>query len=264
MSMEKHKPKLANAKVATQLSKRMGPRVRGKRAKGAAEYGKPMSLTPAHRKMLLSMTPMFSSPANDKGEQKIDARAAQMSREFARSAFRSTYGARPVEVHLMITQNLTSSAGGVINTVLAHTSLASANDWTSLAIVFDEFELVGVSIRAETYNKYSKTTTLSSPIVMVNDDNDSTALTTYANNNAWIATSNTDDCFTESGGSGRGNAPVVWMFPSDPLIDNRWQATADVASIRGGIKWYANTLSATTTYGLAFVTYFVRCRLQSL
>lgn len=264
MSFEKQQMKLVGVGLPpARTSTRRGPRVRAQKKKGAANYGKPVRLSSAHRKMLSSLAPT-SSLAGDKGEQKIDARSNQMSREFARSAIRSSYGTRPVDCHFMITQAITSTAGGVINTVLANTSLASANDWTSLAAVFDEFELLGVSIAVEPYNKYSKTTTLSAPIIMVREDNDVTALAAYANNDVWIATSNTDDMYSESGGSGKGRAPVTWMLPADPLVDNRWQATGDVAAIRGSIKWYANTLSASTAYGLAFVTYLVRVRLQSV
>jgi len=146
-----------------------------------------------------------------------------------------------------------SSAGGIIALTVADSIANSLPNFTPLASVFDEWRICGLHVVVESYNKYSKTTTLSTPIFMVHDGADSTALSTYAQaaeyGNAVI--SNTDDLWPRRG---------VYFSKTNDEAANVWQPTS-TNTVIGSVKWYSANLSASITYGQIFIKYLVEFRL---
>jgi len=170
-------------------------------------------------------------------------------------SFFGAIGLRAVEVsmHLSATGLLVSSVGGVINTTLAFSSIWGASaGYASLLALFDQFRVVGISLKAEPYNKYSKTTTISGPIVMVFDCDDSTALGGYDTNLQNARRSNTDDLF-----------PVEAWYPrpGSNSVDSLWMDTQSPFTLAGAAKAYASALSASYTYGMVFYKTVVAYRL---
>lgn len=173
-----------------------------------------------------------------------------------RSAFSAAIGSTVVRLNLVRNVGLASNVGGDIVTVVADGSnLVNAQDWSVLTSVFDEFRLMGSHIQVHPWNKYSKATTISPPIVMVYSDADSTALTFYANNSPYMMGSNCDDLFA------RG---MTTKKPNDPLPANGWNTVSAAGSLTGGYKFYSTGATASTNYGLILVTYHVEFRLQNL
>jgi hypothetical protein len=193
----------------------------------------------------------------EKGEQKVgfDMRSFSMSRSFARGAFRDSYGARGVDLHLTANATMTSSGAGIIATVYANaTYLASASDWSTCALLFDEFRVCGLVWSAHPYDKYSKAVTLTRPIIFVWDDVDSTALSNYTNNSEHVVATTVDDF--------NFDRKTKWMFPVQPDTAKEFQNVSNVANISGSLKLYSNGLTASTNYGLLLLTYLVRFRFQ--
>jgi len=189
-------------------------------------------------------------------EAKIDSTSATLSRQFARSALRQFFGTRPISLHVTGNLDLTSTGAGVINTTLSDaTGLAGAQDWASLIAVFDEVYLRGVQICGHARNKYSKVTVLTNMIVMTHQDDEApTTLTFFANNNTDFHVTNLDDMYPNW---------VTWMRPNTPATVNGWQRT-NALTVLGGLSWYSNTLTATTTYGTLIIRYLVDFRMQDV
>jgi len=169
------------------------------------------------------------------------------SSSVARSIFRSMYpGNQEFRLPVFYSVDLASTAGAVINANIADsTGMAASAGWGQLSVFFDEVRLDSVSISIHPRNKYSKTVVLSNAILMLYDDDSVGTLVSYQNSYGSQWHSNTDDLFPHT---------VTAQKPRDPVYLNDWQTTASLATT-GGFMFYANTLSASTTYGTAFVKY---------
>jgi len=164
----------------------------------------------------------------------------------ARSMLMGNSDTKVYTVVLGFTQTIGSNAGGQIVVSLPDSSVTSASYFSLLSQVFDEYRVVGVSVVVQPYNKYSKTTTLSAPIAMLHDSTDGAALTGFANASAadTVQLSNTDDMFPRTTVYAKSHSESA----------NVWAPTS-TSTVIGSIKWYADTLSATVTYGRILVHY---------
>jgi len=188
------------------------------------------------------------------GEEKMSDDQIGYIRDMGRSLLGAVNGINAVyPLHLMVTYDLVSSAGSSIQlTVVDGTGIFNANDYSALLNLFDEILLLGKEVCVTSRNKYSKTTTNSNSIVLQNDDNSTPVLTGYATNSQQAVFSNTDDLFPD------------WLWfpaPRNPIPDNAWQ-DMNALTQPGGLSFFANNLSATTTYGLVVVRYHCLFRMQ--
>jgi hypothetical protein len=174
------------------------------------------------------------------------------SRAFLRSSLNAMFGMdKTYSIPVVYSIALTSTAGGVINNSIADsTGMAAAAGWSPAATIFDECRLREVRVNIEPTNKYSKTVALSRPILMVYDDDSIGTLGAYQQQYTTSHYSNTDDLF---------HRPCVFKKPTSSVYLNQWQTTASLATT-GGVMFYADTLSATTNYGVLWIWYIVDFR----
>jgi len=173
-----------------------------------------------------------------------------------RSVIRSSSSTmnKAYKLHSLVTGDLISSAGAVINTTSSDASgLTSSSDWASLIIVFDEILPLGCEVLAAPNNKYSKVAVISRPLLLVHDDDTVTTLISYSDNYEQYHVTNVDDMFPK------------WLWfprPISPVSStNGWQNSSSL-SLVGGFSWFSNALSASTTYGTAFYRYHFAMRMQ--
>jgi len=183
---------------------------------------------------------------NTIGEGKFSEREASL----ARSVIQSSTTQKHFTVWLGYVQVITSSVGAVIQTVTPDSSVSSAPHFSQLSGIFDEFRVTEVHCLVDSYNKYSKTTTVSGPIFMVHDESDSTALGSTAQSAAIgnVVVSNTDDMFPDRYGYGH-------RYPKEHTSAlNSWQPTSGNTLV-GSLKWWSTGISASVTYGTAIIRY---------
>ncbi len=145
-----------------------------------------------------------------------------------------------IEVCMANYQALTSSAGGVLDTVFGNTP-AGFPDWGNYAAVYHEYRILGFEIRFKAQNKYSKTTTTCSPGVLVKDRSSSGALASLS---AGLAHASCQLIDLEDTWSG--------VLRMDSVEDATFKATASVTS-DNWMKIYFSGLSVSTLYGTVFI-----------
>lgn len=187
---------------------------------------------------------------SDTSEIKFDPVQRSMTRDIISSLSPN----KVFPLALGYTTTITSTVGAIINTVIPDSSAFSANNFASLANVFDEYRLVGMTVIIESFNKYSKTTTSSGPVYMVHDDLDQTALTSaaLAADYGTCHFSNTDDWFP----SHRG----IRFSKSASETTNLWQPTS-ATTIVGSLKFWSTAVTASITYATVLIRYDVEFRL---
>lgn len=144
-------------------------------------------------------------------------------------------------------QTLTSTAGGVLNTVFSGNPSTAAN-WSDTNAVWGEYRLLGFTVFFMPFNRYSKSTTNTTPVLAVVDRRNATAL------------SSTTDAAR--------HASCVMKSLEDPWsitikMTGEEEANFIVVSAPTAFQWlklYTSGLSASTSYGYAFITYRVQFR----
>jgi hypothetical protein len=142
---------------------------------------------------------------------------------------------------------ITSSGAGIINNVFPSSPNGCA-DWSSLALVFDEYRTLGFRVEFYPDNRYSKTTTNCTPLLCVIDRDNAAALTTYT----------------------LGAQYESCMFVS---IEDPWKREVKMNGIEDSgfvnttspaptfyMKLYGQNLSVSTGYGLVIIRYLVQFR----
>jgi len=158
-------------------------------------------------------------------------------------------------VAMTFAQNIASTAGGVINDVFGNDP-SSCNDWTSLAAVFGEYRVLGTMFEFYPQNKYSKSVVITRPVAVVVDRSTSTPLTSYAaaaDFSSFHMASMDDELKRGS----RDHPPVIARMSSTD--EAAFRSTSSNVST-WWTKLYGDGLSASTTYGVNFVTYRVQFR----
>ncbi len=153
-------------------------------------------------------------------------------------------------VPLRFTGLITSTAGGVIDAYYSDdpSSYALA-EWTALAGLYGEYRVLGMMMEFAPWNRYSKTTTVCTPlIVLVDRELPTAALGSYqvaiAHESSKIRT--LEDPWKE----------IARMSNAE---ESQFRSTASTLALKS-IKFYADGLSVSTTYGRSFVHLLIQFR----
>lgn len=149
------------------------------------------------------------------------------------------------DVHTFVVHNsgqLTSSAGGVLNTVFTNSNQAGASaDWTGLSALFKEYRILAMQIDYIPWNQYSKaSTTVVTPLYVVSDRETATALTSVADavGSASCRIYSLDNKWSRS-------------IRMDGVEESQWTVSGSAVASTACtyLKCYASGLSNSTIYG---------------
>lgn len=226
-----------------------------KKQKTTKKQTKMITYTPSSKS---SLAIQLARVVKDQTESKTQG--AQMallkgSHTLSKDTIRSALGARPLHFRSVYVGNLDSNGSGIINVVQSDAGgLGAAGDWTGLVAIFSEVKLLGVLVHAHPRNKYSKTTTNGNSIVMYHDDStNSPSPTSYieAAQYSTAVMSNTDDLYPR---------PTWYGRPTSPIYIDNWQPSTSL-TLTGAVGFYANNLTASTTFGQIYFEYHYEMRL---
>lgn len=155
-----------------------------------------------------------------------------------------------VSIPMIFTGLLTSTAGGIIDVYYGSdpNSYALA-DWTALVALYGEYRTLGVEVKFFPYNRYSKSTVVCTPVVVLVDrEQPSAALGSYqvAASHESARITSLEDPWTESG-------------KMQNAEESQFISTAGTQNLYS-IKMYADGLSVSTVYGRAFVYLLLQFR----
>ncbi len=152
-----------------------------------------------------------------------------------------------VEVVCAFTGLIDSSGAGVITDVIGNDPSASA-DFASFSNVYDEFRVLGERLEYFPFNRYSKTTTTCTPLIVVKDRNDSTILASYSSAISYSSAKkrSLEDPWTEEMKM-TGIEDAGFIDTASPVA-NRW------------FKLYGDGLTNFTNYGRYF--FYVRVQFR--
>ena len=145
---------------------------------------------------------------------------------------------------------ITSTAGGFINGNLGSWPSATS-DWSSLVASWHECRTLGMEAIFVPNNRYSKTTTVTTPLVMVVDHADPTNLGSYST--AWSHESAQVHSLDDP------QKIVARMSGTEEAQFQDVNLSSSTAN-RFYIKYYADSLSTSTTYGYIFLRYLIELR----
>jgi len=127
------------------------------------------------------MAPRNSKKRHLRGHKKVRCTSEPSSGDVQRS--NKIFGAaNEADLHTNILTReflLTSSAGGVPATVVSDYSNAAA-DLSNLVNMFDEYRVLAIEIWYVPNNRYSKSVTVTTPLLIVVDHNNNAALFSYS------------------------------------------------------------------------------------
>lgn len=153
-------------------------------------------------------------------------------------------------VPLIFTGLISSTAGGIIDAYYSSDPNSySLTEWTNLVALYGEYRILGMEVRYYPSNRYSKTTTLCTPLVVVVDrEAPTSALGSYQSAAAHESSRilSLEDPWRES----------VKMQGADEALFLSTTAT----SAKYSVKFYADGLSVSTAYGRAFVNLLIQFR----
>jgi len=155
--------------------------------------------------------------------------------------------ARPQSVITRVTTQigaLSSSAGGVINNIVS-LNPSSSSDWSTLAVLYDEWRLIGAEIKLFC-NVCNSVTSQAQPAVMVYDNDDaSTALTSVGNGLDYLYKIQ----FSTIWDNNRyPTLRVVTYSSADSSSGRAWTTTGSPALLPCSFKMYSSGNSASTNY----------------
>lgn len=140
---------------------------------------------------------------------------------------------------------LSSDATGSISTVIGDTPTTSP-DWVNLAGIFDKYRVIGFQIKYYPNNRYSKTTTTCTPVVVCIDRDDNTALTSYPQ-------------AMESESAAEHTLEDPWSFYATAQNGDQLNFRDALSSTNTyWIKLFSSGLSVSTTYGRLMYTFLVQ------
>jgi hypothetical protein len=143
---------------------------------------------------------------------------------------------------------ISSSVGGVINSVIGISDPNSYSDWSNINQVFSEYRVLGVICRFMPYNQYNKVTTTCRDLISVVDHENSNTISNYTAalsfgsaliksiENAWSRTIRASGAEEMSWISVASTSNVFWL------------------------KLYADTLTISTDYGVLISYARIQCR----
>ncbi len=155
-----------------------------------------------------------------------------------------------VAIPMIFTGVLPSSAGGVID--VGYTSDPSSyalTDWTNLVALYGEYRTLGLEVKFFPQNRYSKTTTTCTPLVVLVDREAPTAtLGSYQ-----VAASH------ESAKILSLEDPWAVSAKMQNAEESQFLATSGPTPLYA-VKMYADGLTVSTTYGRCFVYLLIQFR----
>lgn len=153
-------------------------------------------------------------------------------------------------VPLVFTGVVTSTVGGVVDAYYSSDPNSYAlSEWTNLVALYGEYRLLGLQVKFYPRDRYSKSATVCMPlVVLVDRDAPTSALGSYqtAASHASARIASLEDPWTEV-------AKMQNAEESQFLATNATQAFFSV-------KFYADGLSVSTTYGRCFVYLLLQFR----
>jgi len=197
------------------------------------------------------MPPRRSKKRHQRGRPKARRTSEPSSRlVMYRGPVRSFGAANEADLHtLVLTQEflLTSSAGGVLATVVSDNPNAAAN-WSNLVNVFDEYRVLAIEFLYVPNNRYSKTVTVTTPLLIVVDHDNNAALSSYSGAAQYASCKSfaLDD-------------PFKFRAQMSEVSEASFINTTAPTS-RYYIKCYSTGLTVSTSYGVVILTFRVQFR----
>lgn len=154
-----------------------------------------------------------------------------------------------VETTINFTGVGTSTAGGVIDSSFSDDpSSYAVGDWTNFAGDWHEYRSLGIRVEFFPWNRYSKVTTTCTPFIVVGDRATSGTLGSYqvAMDHASATKHSIED-------------PWVKEIRMNGAEEAQWKSTAGPTATKW-IKFYADNLTVSTTYGRFFVYNLIQGR----
>lgn len=154
-----------------------------------------------------------------------------------------------VETTINFTGQIASTAGAIIDSQFSDDpSSYAVTDWTNFAGTWHEYRSLGIRVEFHPYNRYSKTTTICTPFIVVADRATSGTLGSYqaAMDHASATKHSIED-------------PWVKEIRMNGTEEATWKSTAGPTATKW-IKFYADGLSVSTTYGRFFVYNLIQGR----
>jgi hypothetical protein len=144
-----------------------------------------------------------------------------------------------VELVLSYTNTLSSTAGGVISSYFV-SNITSSPDWANVSVAWAEYRILGVRLEFQPNNRYSKTSTVCTPIILAIDRQAATVPTSYAQvmQYASAVKRSLED-------------PWVMECRMEGIEDSGFTSCSTV-SLPFGFPAYADGLSISTQYGRYF------------
>jgi len=146
-------------------------------------------------------------------------------------------------LHQQIT--ISSNAAGAIDTVISNNPSTSP-DWVNLAGSFDKYRTLGFRVKFLPNNRYSKTTTVTTPVFVVGDRDDLAPLASYASamNYESVKELSLED---------------PWTFIMNSINAQTLEYRDCLSSLANEfVKLFASGLSVSTTYGLILISWVVQ------
>jgi len=150
---------------------------------------------------------------------------------------------------LSVTGTITSSGGGVFASTFVD-NITGSSDWASCALLYAEYRILGVRMEYFPWNRYSKTTTISTPLIAVVDrGGTNTVLASY-------------DAAMQYASAKKKSLEDPWIMEArmNGVEDAGFLVTTSGTTLPFTIKVYADGLSITTTYGRYFFYWLVQFR----
>lgn len=152
-------------------------------------------------------------------------------------------------VNLNFTGAISSNSSGVIDSYYSNDPASYAlADWTSIKGVWTEYRVLGFEVRFFPFNRYSKTTTLCTPMIVCVDRQSNALMGSYqtAMSHASAKVVSLEDPWKET-----------WKMKS---VEEASYKSTNATSASGWIKYYADSLSVSQGYGRFFVYILVQLR----
>ncbi len=157
--------------------------------------------------------------------------------------------AESIVTTLNFTGILPSTAGGVIDSSYSNDPNSySLADWTSLVALYHEYRVLGVRVEYFPWNRYNKTTTVCTPLITVVDRAAAGTLGSYQ---AAMSHESAKKCSLED--------PWSEEARMESIEEATYISTSSTTA-SFWIKFYADGLSVSTTYGRMFVYVVVQLR----
>lgn len=154
-----------------------------------------------------------------------------------------------VETNINFTGAISSDAGGLIDSSYSDDpSSYGVGDWTNFAGDWHEYRSLGIKVEFFPYNRYSKTTTVCTPFIVVGDRAVAGTLGSYqaAMDHASATKHSIEDPWTKE----------IRMNGSE---EAQWKSTASPVATKW-IKFFSTGLSVSTAYGRFFVYNLIQGR----